>query len=156
MTLTLPWHHQSDVASSVGLQNSSAQINSFLGFTHTCFCLYLLCILCKLTLCFTAITYFCIFCILSLAPTAAHTWHTYHLKSLLFQTLGGEHKEQIDRWNFKTLQGQQLTKKQRRGKCIILSRFLPAFIKCSLCGQCRDKVSFQALGAYKCLAPFEY
>lgn len=82
-----------------------------------------------------------------------------HLKSLLFQSLGVEHilKEQIDRWNFKTVQGQQLSKKQGKGKMYnALQISTQHFINCSLCGQRRDKVSFQALGAHKCLAPFEY
>lgn len=63
-------------------------------------------------------------------------------------------KEQIGRWNFKTVQGQQLTKKQGRGKMYnTLQIFSQHFIKRRLCGQCRDKVSFQALGHTNVLHP---
>lgn len=53
-----------------------------------------------------------------------------HLKCLLFQTLGGEHvlNEQIERWNFKTVQGQQLTKKQRRGKMYNTLQIFPTVL----------------------------
>lgn len=55
---------------------------------------------------------------ISCANLCTNLTHLSSKKPFLFQTLGGDHflKEQIERWNFKTVQGQQLTKKQRRGK----------------------------------------
>lgn len=72
------------------------------------------CILYKLRTSFVTTTYFCISFIL-----ISYAYLCTNLTQMLpFQTLGGEHilTEQIDGWNFKTVQGQQLTKRQRGGK----------------------------------------
>lgn len=71
-----------------------------------------------------------------------------------FQTLGGEHKEQTDGWNFKTAQGQQLTEQRRGGK--YSPDFSQLLSNAAFVASTRDKLSVRALGAFKSLSPFKY